>query len=248
MDTPLTQRLSVLARHYNTPDFISKDPVQFPHRYKDKKDIEISAFVTSWISWGNRKQIIKTADMVDRQIFCGQPYRYLMSSGWRSFSSDNRCFYRTCRNGDFYQLMERLYDIYSHHADLEAAVVAQKGSGQDAASALSSLFCNINGIADARLGSPCKRLWFFLRWMVRRDGIVDLGIWRQLSPADLLIPLDTHVYQEAREMCITSRRNADIKTAREITDYFRRIFPDDPALGDFALFGYGVEKSSYNSK
>ena len=79
--------------------------------------------------------------------------------------------------------------------------------------------------------------------MVRRDGIVDLGIWRRLSPADLVIPLDTHVYHTALSMGITSRRTADIKTAREITDYFRRIFPSDPALGDFALFGYGEEQS-----
>ena len=141
-------------------------------------------------------------------------------------------------------LMEHMYGVYSQYGDLENAVVALVHTGLDAAEALSSLFCNVNGIADARLGSPCKRLWFFLRWMVRRDGIVDLGIWRQLSPADLIIPLDTHVYHQAREMGITSRRSADIKTAREITDFFRQIFPSDPALGDFALFGYGVDSAS----
>ena len=244
MDISLKNRLTDLAHRYNCPDFIAADPVQFPHRYTDKRDIEVSAFVTAWISWGNRKQIIKTAERIDSQIFKGHPYEYLMSTEWRSFCGNGECFYRTCRNNDFFMLMERMYGVYSQYGDLENAVVALVHTGLDAAEALSSLFRNVNGIADARLGSPCKRLWFFLRWMVRRDGIVDLGIWRQLSPADLIIPLDTHVYHQAREMGITSRRSADIKTAREITDFFRQIFPSDPALGDFALFGYGVDSAS----
>ena len=241
MYSSLQQQLASLARHYNTPAFIATDPVQFPHRYTDKRDVEISAFVTAWISWGNRKQIIKTANHIDIQMFKGRPYHYLMSGHWRTYQGDSQCLYRTCRHSDFYCLMERLHHIYIHHPDLEDAVVQLTIRGLDPAQALSSLFSGINGIANAQLGSPCKRLWFFLRWMVRRDGIVDLGIWQRLSPADLVIPLDTHVYHTALAMGITARRTADIKTAREITDFFRTIFPSDPALGDFALFGYGVE-------
>ena len=243
METSLQKRLAALAVRYNTPSFIASDPVQFPRRYKEKRDIEISAFVTAWISWGNRKQIIKTAEKIDKEIFGGQPFKYLMSCEWRRYQGDGRCFYRTVRNGDFFLLMERLHAIYGRHADLEAAVAEERGrGGTDPAQALSVLFRGIGGIADASLGSPCKRLWFFLRWMVRRDGIVDLGVWRTIDPRELLIPLDTHVHHEALQMGITARRTADIRTAREITDYFRAIFPDDPALGDFALFGYGVAK------
>ncbi len=244
MHSELSQKLAQLAHHYNSPTFIAADPVQFPRRYTDKRDIEISAFVTAWISWGNRRQIIKTASFIDTEIFCSHPYDYLMSTQWRKYKDSPQCFYRTCRYSDFFSLMERLHGIYATHPDLEDAVVLLTARGLDPAHALSKLFSGISGIANAALGSPCKRLWFFLRWMVRRDGIVDLGIWRRLSPADLVIPLDTHVYHTALSMGITSRRTADIKTAREITDYFRRIFPSDPALGDFALFGYGEEQSN----
>ena len=237
----LAETLADLAHRYNSPGFIDSDPVQFPRRYSQKEDIEISAFVTVWISWGNRKQIIRTAEHIDSRIFEHQPYSYLMSCEWRRYCNDTDCFYRTCRNSDFFRLMERLHSVYLQYGDLESAVMAvMQQESCDPAWALSSLFRGINGIADARLSSPCKRLWFFLRWMVRRDGVVDMGIWQRLSPATLIIPLDTHVFQMAREMGITTRHTPDIRTAREITDYFRRIFPDDPALGDFALFGYGV--------
>lgn len=252
MQTTLKQRLAELAARYNTPEFILSDPVQFPHRYTDKRDIEISAFVTAWISWGNRKQIIRTAEKIDTEIFKGQPFKYLMNCDWRCYRDDKHCFYRTVRYHDFFCLMERMHTIYTHHPDLEAAVNQQK-SGESEESithsslsiihSLSSLFRGISGIADSRKGSSCKRLSFFLRWMVRRDGIVDFGIWRTIDPADLIIPLDTHVYQMARTMGLTARCTADFKTACEITDQLRQVFPSDPVLGDFALFGYGIELS-----
>lgn len=239
---PDAQHLKELALHYNTPQFIESDPVQFPHRFSKKRDIEISAFVTSWISWGNRKQIIRTANHMHSDIFSGAPLDYLLSCKWRSYKADDTCFYRTVRNKDFHNLMERLYNVYQNYQDLEDRVVHQmENSHSDPATALSAIFGGIAGIADATKKSPCKRLWFFLRWMVRRDGIVDLGIWKRLSPSELIIPLDTHVHHVALNMGITTRHSADIATAKEITAYFRDIFPDDPALGDFALFGYGIE-------
>ena len=235
------EELAALANHYNTKDFISSDPVQFPHRYQEKKDIEVSAFLTAWISWGNRRQIIRTAEKMDTEIFRGTPFAYLMGKEWEQYKGDSRCFYRTVRYADFYDIMERLYSVYQSFDDLEACVFHYVGKGMNAAEAISLQFQGIAGIADARKTSPCKRLWFFLRWMVRRDGIVDLGIWRKLSEKDLLIPLDTHVHHVALHMGITQRRSADIRTAREITSFFTGIFPDDPALGDFALFAYGIE-------
>ncbi len=234
--------LRELALRYNTEDFISRDPVQFPHRYTGKKDIEISAFATAWISWGNRKQIVSAAQHLHDCIFEDTPYGYLQGRRWEQYRSSAKCFYRTVRYGDFCSLMERLHRIYTQYDDLEDCVVANfDACGGDPSLALGHIFGNIAGIADADKKSPCKRLWLFLRWMVRRDGIVDLGIWQRLSPASLVIPLDTHVHHTALRLGITSRRTADITTARQITAHFRNIFPDDPALGDFALFGYGME-------
>lgn len=241
--TPTTaSELKSLATHYNTKDFIKDDPVQFPHRFSENRDIEVSAFVTAWISWGNRKQIIRTAEHIHSDILQGKPFAYLQCQHWRTYQDDAQCFYRTVKYSDFHNLMERLYDVYQHFDTLEDCVLSQLHNGAaDPAVALSTIFHNIAGIADAQKSSPCKRLWFFLRWMVRQDGIVDLGVWKNISPSTLLIPLDTHVHHVAQAMGITSRKSADIKTAREITNYFKHIFPDDPALGDFALFAYGIE-------
>lgn len=82
----------------------------------------------------------------------------------------------------------------------------------------------------------------FLRWMVRKDSPVDLGIWQRVDPKDLIIPLDAHVHNVALELGLTSRKRADMKAAMEVTEAMGQIFPDDPARGDFALFGYGIEK------
>ena len=244
-DTPLTftpQQIIALANHYNTPAFIDSDPVQFPHRSSEKKDIEISAFLTSWISWGNRKQIIRTAQTLHTDIMGDKPLEYLNSRCWTKFKNNPHCFYRTVKYGDLYQLLQRLYDIYQKHNDLEECVLNHLDkSGGDPSVALSDIFTGIAGIADARKKSPCKRLWFFLRWMVRQDHIVDLGIWQKISPSLLIIPLDTHVHKVALHLGITTRRATDIATAREITQYFKKLLPDDPALGDFALFTYGIE-------
>lgn len=234
--------LSELAHHYNTPEFILSDPVQFPHRYSDKKDIEISAVLTSWISWGNRKQIIRTAQHLDDNIMAHHPMEYLQSRRWEEFHGMNVSFYRTAKYHDLYLMLQRLYEVYQTHTDLEAHVVQlMEQQSLNPAQALSRIFGGITGVADAEKGSPCKRLWFLLRWLVRQDGIVDLGIWQRISPASLVIPLDTHVHHVALTLGLTTRRTADIVTAQEITQYFQQIFPHDPALGDFALFGYGIE-------
>ena len=88
--------------------------------------------------------------------------------------------------------------------------------------------------------TSAKRIAMFMRWMVRNDGIVDLGLWKTVNSKDLIIPLDTHVHSMALELGITNRKITNIKTAQEITDYFKTIWPNDPCLGDFALFGYGI--------
>lgn len=239
----LAEKLRLLAAHYNTPEFIAHDPIQFPHRYTEKKDIEVSAFLTAWISWGNRRQIIRTAETLDHNIFRSHPFSYIMSGEWEQFRHSTSCFYRTQKYRDLAMLMERLRTIYSDYLDLESAVREDAEKGMNYAESLSNRFRGIQGIADAAKGSPCKRLWFFLRWMVRTDGVVDLGIWRTLSPENLIIPLDTHVFHTARLLGLTTRRTADMRTAVEITNRMKEIFPTDPALGDFALFGYGEELS-----
>ncbi len=240
MMTPDTiEQLRTWAAAYNTPDFIPADPISFPHRYTSKQDIEISAFLTAWIAYGNRKQILRKAGELHAEMH-GGPLAYIVGGGYARHEGDGQAFYRFFKHSDLYDICHRLHIIYTTHEDLEAAVMA---TGGDPVSALQELFAGINGIPRTAQ-SANKRLAMFVRWMVRRDGIVDFGLWRHFDPADLTIPLDTHVFDMARRLGMTSRKTADRKAADEITSCLREIWPGDPCLGDFALFGYGVNEPS----
>lgn len=245
----LNENLKRWAEQYETSDFINADPVQIPHRYDSRVNIEISAFVTAWIAWGNRKQIIKKADFIDREIFKGEPYHYIVGNTvergnrpeWEQYKGSTDCLYRTFTFSDFHDLCARLYDVYTSAENMEAAIKkAHKTNGETALATLQSLFGSVNGFPDFETQSACKRLCLFLRWMCRKGSPVDFGLWDVCDPRNLIIPLDTHVHKQAIRLGLTKRRTPDLRTAIEITDRFAEIFPDDPTKGDFALFGYGV--------
>lgn len=248
----LNENLKRWAEQYETADFINADPVQIPHRYDSRVNIEISAFVTAWIAWGNRKQIIKKADFIDREIFKGEPYHYIVGNTvergnrpeWEQYKGSTDCLYRTFTFGDFHDLCARLYDVYTSAENMEAAIKkAHETNGETALATLQSLFGSVNGIPDFETQSACKRL-LFLRWMCRKGSPVDFGLWDVCDPRNLIIPLDTHVHKQAIRLGLTKRRTPDLRTAIEITDRFAEVFPDDPAKGDFSLFGYGVNKGT----
>lgn len=245
----LNENLKRWAEQYETADFINADPVQIPHRYDSRVNIEISAFVTAWIAWGNRKQIIKKADFIDREIFKGEPYHYIVGNTvergnrpeWEQYKGSTDCLYRTFTFGDFHDLCARLYDVYTSAENMETAIKkAHETNGETALATLQSLFGSVNGIPDFETQSACKRLCLFLRWMCRKGSPVDFGLWDVCDPRNLIIPLDTHVHKQALRLGLVKRRTPDLQTAIEITDRFAEIFPDDPTKGNFALFGYGV--------
>lgn len=242
----LNDNLNSWAQQYETADFIQSDPVQFPHRYDSRVNIEISAFVTAWIAWGSRKQIIQKADFIDREIFKGAPYHYIVGTDtqgaapeWRQYKGDKTNFYRTFTYADFHDLCARLFDIYTVYENMEAAIKNTQ-NGEKPLQTLFALFGSVNGIPDGSTQSACKRLCLFLRWMCRHNSPVDFGLWTICDPRNLIIPLDTHVHKQALRLGLVTRRTPDLQTAIEITDRFAEIFPDDPTKGDFALFGYGV--------
>lgn len=225
----LNENLKRWAEQYETADFINADPVQIPHRYDSRVNIEISAFVTAWIAWGNRKQIIKKADFIDREIFKGEPYHYIVGNTvergnrpeWEQYKGSTDCLYRTFTFGDFHDLCARLYDVYTSAENMETAIKkAHETNGETALATLQSLFGSVNGIP------------------------VDFGLWDVCDSRNLIIPLDTHVHKQAIRLGLTKRRTPDLRTAIEITDRFAEVFPDDPAKGDFSLFGYGVNKGT----
>lgn len=241
----LNDNLKRWAEQYETAEFIQSDPVQIPHRYDSRVNIEISAFVTAWIAWGSRKQIIQKADFIDREIFKGAPYHYIVGTDtqgtapeWKQYKGSKENFYRTFTYADFHDLCARLFEVYNNWENMEKALQAQPGVRP--LEQLQYLFGDVKGVPDMETKSGCKRLCMFLRWMCRHGSPVDFGLWTICDPRNLIIPLDTHVHKQALQLGLVKRRTPDLQTAIEITDRFAEIFPDDPTKGDFALFGYGV--------
>jgi uncharacterized protein (TIGR02757 family) len=154
---------------------------------------------------------------------CWRPYDYVMNGEYRNEAVS---LHRTIKWSEFAAICSRMKEIYSFRSSIEGMTDAEIRTG-------------IFGQKEDKK-APNKKINMMRRWMVRDDGKVDLGLWKNTDKKDLLLPLDVHVYTQASALGLTSRKQKDIVTAQEITDSFREIFPDDPCLGDFALFGYGV--------
>lgn len=226
-----------LADQYETKEFIKDDPIRFPHevakRGGSKQDIEISAILSSWLAYGNRKQFCNRLETL-HHLMGYKPFEYLCSQSWRIFKDHHDTMYRFYTYHDFYTLMERLEILYNR----DAFSFENKLSKYHPISYLIACFHGIKGFPKSNF-SACKRLNMLLRWMSRKNSPVDLGLW-DIKPSKLIIPVDTHVHRMALDLGLTKRKQADMKTALEITDAMREIWPEDPAKGDFALFGYGV--------
>ena len=225
-------RLVSYAEKYNDLMYFEEDPSRFP-RYFVKaleegraslQDVEIAGLLAAHLAWGRRAMIVRDCErMLDEMGW--QPYEYVVAGNYRN---EDVSLHRTIKWSEFSDICERLRRLYLekdsleslHPDDFRTRVFGQK--------------------SDFKAAN--KKIHMFRRWMVRRDGKVDFGLWRNTDPDELIIPLDVHVHTVATEMGITSRRQADIRTAVEITEFFRDIFPGDPAKGDFALFGYGVTR------
>ena len=236
METKTINLLRELADKYETKNFIAFDPIQIPHRYTDKRDIEISAFVTAWISWGNRTSIIRTADYIDREIFNCRPYEFIMNvRNFEKYKDDSRKIYRTFAYSDFYDLCHVLHGIY---AMSETLFYYMDDTYEDFMVGFLDEFGHIKGFPST-LNSACKRLNMFLRWMCRKNSPVDFGIW-DYDQKNLIIPVDVHVLWTARKLGLMKKNNPTFNVAVEITDAMKEVFPDDPCRGDFALFGAGI--------
>jgi hypothetical protein len=154
-----------------------------------------------------------------------RPHDYIMNGEYRN---EDASLHRTIKWSEFAAICGRMREVYCERDTLEGLTDTD-------------FRCRIFGQKED-VKAPNKKISMMRRWMVRDDGKVDLGLWKNSSKKDLILPLDVHVYAQATELGLTSRRQKDIVTAREITDAFREIWPDDPCRGDFALFGYGVTR------
>ncbi len=237
MDTALRETLIGWAEEYNDPKYFQEDPIIFPTRFARSyakgeatlADVEISALLASHLAWGRRSMIVRDCGrMLDEMDW--KPYEYVMNGEYRD---ENASLHRTVKWSEFAAICGRLRQIYRttgslegfSDSDIRTKIFGQKEDGK----------------------APNKKISMMKRWLVRDDGKVDLGVWKASDKKQLILPLDVHVYSQATALNLTARRQKDIVTAREITDTFRGIWPEDPCKGDFALFGYGVTRRERDS-
>ena len=234
---------------YNNVRFIESDPIQIPHRFSLKEDIEISGFLTSAIAWGNRKMIIRNAEkMMD--LMGNSPYDFIMEHREHHLESLEGFVHRTFNATDLRFFILSLKNIYQNHQGLESVFAknATKDSLQTSIHRFKKIFFEIGHpprtqkhISDPLKGSAAKRINMYLRWMVRNDDKgVDFGIWKSISPTRLSCPLDVHSGNVARKLGLIQRKQNDAKALAELDTSLRKMNPSDPVKYDFALFGLGV--------
>lgn len=247
--TELKEFLDEKVIQYNTRDFIDSDPIQIPHQFRIKEDIEISAFLTATISWGNRKMIINNSKRMIAMLG-NSPYDFVMSHTDAQLENVEGFVHRTFNSADFVTFIKALQHIYAQHDGLELAFAKnqQPLTMQPSIAAFKKLFFEVSHlqrtqkhVSDPTQGSAAKRINMFLRWMVRQDQKgVDFGIWKSISPAALSCPLDVHSGNVARKLGLLSRNQNDGKALSELDNSLRLLDAADPVKYDFALFGLGV--------
>ncbi len=245
----LKEFLDTKVQQYNHPNFIESDPIQIPHQFSKKEDIEISGFLTAAIAWGNRKSIINNANRLVN-LFDNAPYDFILNHQEHDLKKLNSFVHRTFNGDDLIQFVKSLRHIYTQHHGLEYVFAknADHDSLQKAIHEFKRLFFEIphlerstKHVSDPLKNSAAKRINMYLRWMVRQDqNGVDFGIWKSISPSQLSCPLDVHSGNVARKLKLLKRKQNDSKALMELDKALRKLDSNDPVKYDFALFGLGV--------
>ena len=237
------------AERINHVSFIDKDPVQFPRRFETLQDIEIVSLLAATLAWGNRKMICNDIEKM-LALMDYKPYDYMMDKGYEDLDPSLN-IHRTFFAAHLAHFLKGLRKIYKDHGSLDAFSNYHK-IGEENAPAW-KLVELMNGVLLQENGESCsrcmplnlqqsalKRINMALRWLVRDDGIVDMGLWKSIPKSKLYIPLDVHVGNVSRELGLLSRKANDRRSVEELTGVLKEFRPNDPAVYDFALFGIGV--------
>lgn len=234
------------------PEYILSDPVQFIHAFENKKDIEIAGFLAALMAWGRRDIVInKVDDLLQRMNY--KPFEFITHYNQDDYSTLKGFKHRTFKPIDIHGLIFALQNIYQDYDDLEEfwSECYQTGKREDRSvlavfhDKFFTLSPELNSrtrkhVSNPENGSTCKRLCMFLRWMIRKNSSVDIGIWNFMDPSALQIPFDVHVARQARRYGLVTRRSNDWKAVTELTDTLKMMSPDDPVRYDFSLFGLGA--------
>ena len=245
----LKQLLEEKVKLYETPSFISSDPISIPHRFFKKEDIEIAGFFAAIIAWGNRTSILKSADKL-MAMMNNSPYSFLMNASASELESLQSFYYRTLNGTDTVAIAKAVKRIYSSEGGFENLFAAEtkgesliKRMGRFRKTLVKDMpNRTLKHIADMEGGSAAKRINMFLRWMVRssKNG-VDFGLWKTVKSSELYLPLDVHCARTGRNLGLLTRKQNDRKAVEEITANLRLFCPEDPVKYDFALFAAEVD-------
>ncbi len=231
---------------YRTPKFIETDPIQIPHLFSGKEDIEIAGFLATSIAWGQRKSIINNAKRL-MMLMDHAPYDFVIHADDNDLKKLDTFVHRTFQPDDCLFFIESLRHIYKNHGGLQT--VFEKGYTETQSifgtlSRFRHIFTETphlrrseKHISNVERGASAKRLNMFLRWMVRDNDGIDFGLWKNIPAADLRIPLDVHTGNTGRRLGLLHRQIDDWKAVEELTDNLRKFDPLDPVKYDFALFG-----------
>ena len=250
------EELDNLVKTYETPEFIKDDPIQFPHRYQDKTDIELSGFIASIFSYGNRKLFIKKLDELFG-LMEGEPTNFIKNGDFEIIQ-DKNIYYRFYTAEDIVLLFRKLSELYNTSEGLSELFEMSYKDTKDTTQTIRKVVqyfhdgCNevtkgFNHMLPTGKNCTLKRMNMFLRWQVRKS-CVDLGVWDFIPTSELLIPMDVHVARLSREMKLLDKKTNTIRTVKELTTRLKEFDPDDPVKYDFAIFGKGIEESQKNPR
>lgn len=245
----LKEFLNEKVEKYNNRSFITSDPIQIPHRFSKKEDIEIAGFLSASIAWGNRTMIINNANKL-MKLMDDAPYDFIQNHTESDLSSLEGFVHRTFNSLDLQYFVRSLKNIYQNHGGLESTLLPNSDDVdyQLAISNFKKVFFELSHlsrtqkhVSDPLKNSAAKRISMYLRWMVRSNATgVDFGIWESHSASRLSCPLDVHTGNIARKLGILNRKQNDWKAVKELDVTLREFDPIDPVKYDFALFGLGV--------
>jgi uncharacterized protein (TIGR02757 family) len=248
----LKEFLNAKVDQYNQPGFIENDPISIPHRYSKKQDIEIAGLFAAVLAWGQRVTIInKSSELL--KLMDNAPYDFMINHKEKDLKKLVNFKHRTFNATDTLYFVQFLSSFYKKHDSLEKAFISPGNTGEvkEALIYFHHLFFSLENaphrtrkhISTPERKSACKRINMYLRWMVRQDKKgVDFGLWKNISPAQLVCPFDLHVERVARKLRLVKRKQTDWLTATELTDNLKKLDSVDPVKYDFALFGLGIEE------
>lgn len=249
----LKEKLKILADEFENSTFLNSDPSQFIRYFSSQADCEVASFIAAMLSFGNRNQFIPKIKMIfelakkeKSMIFWleSEKFKEFKNPDSNDKNGDNKKFYRFYSYSDMKMFFCELNEILKKYKTFENAVKInhEKSPEIPLCLVISSLFPKSKIVPKGK-NSANKRVNMFLRWMIRQNSPVDVGFWKWFSPADLIIPLDTHVIQESIKLgLLPENANASLKTAQALTKNLKQIWQNDPVKGDFALFGIGISQ------